>query len=205
MKMRLRCVFPCIAGLTLLTLSIAVAPAAKGQTVISNETLVTTTFVVNKQDATAKCGKPGCHAKTTVLTAIPVTCPVPTGQTCTFHIFMDTKTSITSHCGTEGCLGPGPAGSYQFLVDGTAPTIGPTDENGYYLFAKNVVSTSNDGSFYRYASRQGYPASVLAGVTNSSSNNHTIDVNLACADANHEGGCEVTARWSTTRVDVFEP
>jgi len=197
--------FPYIGGFALAAL-ILTASSMKAQTVITNETLVTTTFVVNKQDATAKCGKPGCHAKTTVLTSIPVTCPAPTGQTCTFHIFMDTKTSITFHCGTTGCIGPGPAGSYQFLVDGAAPTIGPTDENGYYLFAKNVQSDSNDGrGFYHYASRQGYPASVLASVTNSSSNNHTIDVNLACEDANHFGGCEVTARWSTMRVDVFEP
>ena len=38
-------------------------PAATAQTVISNETLVSTTFVVNKQSATAKCGTTGCSAR----------------------------------------------------------------------------------------------------------------------------------------------
>ena len=31
------------------------------------------------------------------------------------------------------------ADSFQFLVDDTAPTIGPTGADGFYLFAKNFV------------------------------------------------------------------
>jgi hypothetical protein len=120
-----------IVGLGLVVVSLLAAPAATAQTVISNETLVSTTFVVNKQSASAICGFSGCHAKKSVFAPITVTCPAATGQTCIFHIVLDAKTSINT-CGN--CLGAGVTGFYQFLVDGAAPTIGPTDEDGFYLF-----------------------------------------------------------------------
>ena len=63
-------VFTSIATLVALSM-----PVATAQTIISNETLVSTTFVVNKQSATVKCGKTGCGAKTTIFAPIPVTCP----------------------------------------------------------------------------------------------------------------------------------
>ncbi len=95
------------------------------------------------------------------------------------------------------CPGAG-ADSFQFLVDDTAPTIGPTGADGFYLFAKNFVG------FNGFDTRQSFPASVLTTVTNSSSNDHTVALNLVCSDINGSG-CEVTAHWSTIRVDVFEP
>jgi hypothetical protein len=172
------------------------------QTVISNETQVTTTFVVNKTDVTVKCGKPGCTAKTPMLKSIPVTCPAAMGQTCTFHIAFDAKVSLTFPCAGD-CSGPSPTTSYQFLVDGLAPAIGPTDGQGNYQFASNVETASHFSPFH--FSRQSFAASVIATVTNTNSNNHTIDVNIRCHDTATEGGCEAIAHWSTMRVDVFEP
>jgi hypothetical protein len=142
--MRLSHAFEIIGGLTLAALSL-IATAAPAQTVISNETLVTTTFVVNKQNATAKCRITGCRAKTAMFAPISVTCPAATGQTCTFHISLDAKTSVTFGCGQNGCFGAAPDGFYQFLVDGIAPSIGPTDEQGDYIFEKNVFTYSDDG------------------------------------------------------------
>jgi predicted ester cyclase len=59
--------------LTLVALALIAPPAALAQTVISNETLVSTTFVVNKASATAKCGKTPRDAITSMFTAIPIT------------------------------------------------------------------------------------------------------------------------------------
>jgi len=187
--------FETIVGLALF-LAVVVVSNATAQVVISNETLVTTTFVVNKQIATARCTTNGCRADRFMFAAIPVTCPAATGQTCTFHISLDTKTSISA---TFPGGGQGPTGFYQFLIDGIAPTIGPTDKSGTYVFERN--NYTNDDS----STRLSYPASVLTTVTNSGSNSHTIVVNVGCSDVLGEGGCQATSYWSTMRVDVFEP
>src|SRR5580698_5447839 len=182
-----------IVGFALMALSFLAIQTMEAQTVISNETLVTTTFVVNKQSATAKCGKAGCRAMTSMIGPIAVTCPAPIGQTCTFHIALDGKISTEYRFGQPPTMGP--AGFYQFLVDSAAPTIGPTDKDGNYLFEKNVLTTGEFAS----SSRQSYPASVLASVTNSGSSSHTIAVNVGCADTNGFAGCATTAHWSTMR------
>jgi hypothetical protein len=127
--------FETIGGLALVALSLIAMPAT-AQTVISNETLVTTTFVVNKTAATARCFRAGCRAKTQMFAPIPVTCPAAMGQTCTFHISLDAKTAVVIPPACN-CFGGGPTGFYEFLIDGVAPTIGPTDENGDYIFVKN--------------------------------------------------------------------
>jgi|HubBroStandDraft_1064217.scaffolds.fasta_scaffold87163_2 hypothetical protein len=200
--MKFRHLFPRIAGFPLVVMALLATPPATAQAVISNETLVTTTFVVSKRPATAQCGTTGCHATKSMFASIPVTCPTAAGKTCTFHISLDTKTSIEFPCGA-GCEEWGPLGFYQFLVDGIAPSIGPTSKNGNYIISKNVVTWSSGSPF---EARQSYPASVLAGVTNASANaRHLITVSVGCADIVLEGGCSATAYWSTMRVDVFEP
>ena len=92
--MRFPHLFEIVAGLALVA-GLA-APAATAQTVISNETLMTTTFVVNKQVATARCGQSGCRSRAPIFAAIPVTCPAAIGQTCTFHISLDAKVSLST-------------------------------------------------------------------------------------------------------------
>jgi hypothetical protein len=190
-----------ITALAFAAWSLTAAPAAMAQTIISNETLVTTTFVVNQKPATAQCGTSGCTAKTSMFAPISVACPAATGHTCTFHISLDTKTSISFPCG-PGCEEWGPTGFFQFLVDGAAPTIGPTDKSGNYIIAKNVVTWSIGSPF---EVRQSYPASVLASVTNGTDNHHSIAVSVGCTDTVPEGGCQAIAHCSTMRVDVFEP
>lgn len=159
---------------------------------------MTTTFVVNKKDATANCLSSGCRTTAAWFGPISVTCAAAMGQTCSFHISLDAKVTVTQFC---NCDGYGITGFYQFLVDGVAPSIGPTNEEGDYLFARNVYSPD----FSQSNSRQSYPASVLAAVTNSNSNSHTITLRLGCWDLLHDGGCETAAHWTTMRVDVFEP
>ena len=183
---------------TLCLLFVLVGSFAMGQTILSNESLVTTTFVVNKAAATARCGKPGCAAVKSMLESIPVNCPAPTGKTCTFHIALDAKVSMSFQF-REGAEGSGPVGSYVFLIDGAPPTLGPTGAHGNYLFERNVITQSEQN---KVPDRQSYPASVI---TSTQSGNHMIDVKIGCTDDLRDGGCEVTAHWSTLRVDVFEP
>jgi hypothetical protein len=195
--MRFPHLFETLGGITLVALSLIATPAA-AQTVISNETLVSTTFVVNKTSATAECRHTGCRARTSMFAPVPVTCPAASGQTCTFHISLDAKVT-TDFYGYEGCCAYGPTGFYQVLVDGAAPTIGPTSPNGDYIFQENVVTN-------HYArNRQSVTASLIAGVTNSGANSHTISLSLGCQDTPRNGGCRATVHWSTMRVDVFEP
>jgi len=179
------------------------ATTMKAQTTISNETLVTTTFVVNETSVTASCKKGGCTASSPMLQSIAVTCPAATGKTCTLHLELQAKVA-TSFPGPKGNAGAGPAAFYQFSVDGAPPTPGPTDAKGNYLFGKSV-STAAEGNKAGLFSRQNYPASVVATVTNTSSSNHTIDVNLVCQAENQETGCAAQGGWATLRVDVFEP
>ncbi len=98
----------------------------KAQTVISNESLVSTTFVVNRKSSTASCGGYYCKATTPMFRPISVKCPAATGKTCTLNIALDARTAITGSYEEFG---------YQFLLDGKAPGPGPTDGDGFYLFS----------------------------------------------------------------------
>jgi hypothetical protein len=196
--MKLKDLSPAVA----LVLPLCLLPAgeAKAQTVISDEKLVTTIFVVNKTPTTVECEKAGCTTKVPMLKAIRVTCPAAMGKTCTFHILLETKVAVhLLGCDSE-CNGPGGKVFYQFLIDGVVPVPGPTDPAGTYVFADNV-QTQTSG----YESRQSFPASIVGVVKNSSSNHHEITVNLGCHDESNYAGCEAVAHWSTMRVDVFQP
>ena len=194
--------FSCVTVVILISIS------GKAQTIISNETLATTTFVVNETTTTARCSKAGCSDKQSMLSSIPVTCPAALGKTCTFHILLDAKVEVTFGCGGQFCDGPGPQASYQFLVDGTVPSPGPVAPDGEYLFSRSTWTASEEwGKDFGdlLFDRQSHGASVVATVTNTSSTNHTVDVNLLCKDKVKDGGCRVAAHHSTMRVDVFEP
>jgi len=186
--MSLRRRLPCMAGFAFAAAVIFTSITMAAQTVISNETLVTTTLVVNKKPVTAKCGILHCKAETSMFAPIPVACPSATGRTCTFHISLDAKISMVT----------GATSFYQFLVDGTARTIGPTGKHGSYIFEEDLPVGQG------YPVRLSYPASVVSTVTNVSSNNHRITVSVGCRDISL-GFCGVTAHWSTMRIDVFEP
>jgi hypothetical protein len=198
--------FPRRAGLAFAVAVVFASLTLEAQTLISNEKLVSTTFLVNKQDATAHCGIPGCRTKRPMFSATPVYCPAEIGKTCTFHISLDTKAAMGFKCGySSGCAGPGPIGFYQFLIDDAVPTIGPTDGDGDYLFEKSLWTFSKNGPPPRPFVRLSFPASVLGSVTNSTSKSHTVNVNVGCSDIGKQGGCIVTTHWTTMRIDVFEP
>jgi hypothetical protein len=122
--------FENIAALALVAFSFMATRTATAQTVISNETLMSTTLVVNKTPATADCTNTGCYATKPMFAPVSVTCPAATGKTCTLHISLDARIALFSSV----------TSFYQFLVDGATPTIGPTGKHGGYIFAQNVAA-----------------------------------------------------------------
>jgi len=181
--------FTRITGLALAVVPLF-TPAANAQIVISNEHLVSTTLVVNYKGINASCQGNYCIA-----TPVPmfkpthVTCPAAMGKTCTLHIALDAKTETPAF--TED--------RFQFLLDGKRPVPGPTDGDGFYIFATHDSQYDSSSP----AERQSQPASVVGKVTNSQSKNHKIEVSVACTAINY--GCSLTVHWSTMRIDVFEP
>jgi len=128
---------------------------AMGQTILSNEKLVSTTFLVSKVSIEAKCHETGCIAKTSMFAPVTVACPAPIGKTCTFHISLDSKVSFSDFCDST-CHVSGPLVFFEFLVDGKVPTIGPTDESGKYLVQWNFQISGEN------MVRQSYPASLVS-------------------------------------------
>ncbi len=126
-------IFENVAALAWLVVSLVATPAVTAQTINSNETLVSTTLIVNTKDAKAICRTTGCPAKTAMFAPINVTCTATAGKSCTFHIFLDAKASFGDFCNL--CQGGG-ADYFQFLVDDAPPTIGPTDARGFYRSLK---------------------------------------------------------------------
>jgi hypothetical protein len=192
--------FTRLTGCALAAIVLFAAITMRAQTIISNETLVTSTFVVNKTPVKISCLVAGCSVKAPVLSSIPVTCPAAIGATCTFHIALNTTVTIALPCGGEDCLGTsGPSNTYQFLVDGSAPLPGPTDAQGHYIFSANIETDT------LFPSVAQYPAAVIATVTNSNSQDHVIDLSVGCVDKEKNFGCGLTVNRSSMRVDVFEP
>jgi hypothetical protein len=113
-------IFENVAALAWLVVSLVATPAVTPQTINSNETVVSTTLIVNTKDAKAICRTTGCRAKTAMFAPINVTCAAAAGKTCTFHIFLDAKASFGDFCNL--CQGGG-ADYFQFLVDD-----GPADD-----------------------------------------------------------------------------
>ena len=177
----------------------ATAVLAGAQTVISNETLVSSTFVVLTNGNSAVCNQFGCKVTTGMIGPTSITCPGSTGQTCTLQVSLSATLSASLPC-TTTCLGSGSSAFYQFLVDNAPPSIGPSDQNGDYLVQKGVVTGNSEQRAIQTST-----ASVLGSVTNSASDTHQVMVNVGCLATINQQGCKVTPRQITMRVDVFQP
>ena len=166
-------------------LLLAATSVLNAQTVISNEKLVSTTFVVVEKHKVAFCSQGGCTAKVAMFDPVMITCPGTSEQTCTIHIVLDGKVTI----------GLGDS-FYQFLIDDAAPTIGPTGKNGAYTIVSENRVVSPDSRF-------SMPASVVGTVVNSESNTHSIAVSVGCHRDSYP--CQIDSNATTMRVDIFQP
>jgi len=112
-----------------------------------------------------------------------IVCPALASKSCTFYVHVETATTASIS-----------VGQFKFLVDGVAPTPGPTDPSGFVIFSAGV---NDETEAFSYA--------VVGKVTNSVDNqSHTIEVDLGCTS----GGiitCQVGAGAATLRIDLFQP
>jgi hypothetical protein len=179
-------------GLTLATMLVLFGQSvAVAQTVVNVESsLVGSTLVVNNTPTVARCsgGSHHCFAESPLFTPVQVSCPAAIGQTCTFDISV-----VAQFIAGSRNLAPG-ISSFTFLVDDAAPQPGPTDAKGHYHFLSHDASSS-------FPLLTSYPAQVVANVTNTTSQNHTVSVGIACWGK----GCYGKVNVSSTRIDVFEP
>ena len=119
-----------------------------------------------------------------------VTCPLPAGGKCVFHIGLETSTTLTNTTVSNV------DGLYRFLVDGLPPILGPApNSNGYTEWAYCPDCT---GPQSVYVSNY---VSVVAIVTNKTLNQfHSIEIDDACQGFS---GCQVYSFRALARIDTF--
>ncbi|MBA3916406.1 MAG: hypothetical protein H0X25_21690 [Acidobacteriales bacterium] len=174
---------------------LASAVSAGAQTIISNEALQTTTFIVSKTPVTETCSEIGCFVRADVVGPVTIHCPVDIGKTCTFHINLSAQTNVST----------GDLGYYQFLVDGIAPSPSQTDSFGYYPFLNHVSSIGAPPPYY---TAQNVSIGLIASVTNTDSQDHTLLLGFACRDTPHSyqpGICRISSNLVEVRLDTFLP
>ncbi len=156
-------------------------------TTLGNRVLQKTTFMISTSSIPAVCSTSGCVASTPVFSK-SVQCPRPAGQTCTFYLHLESTVNGTA---LDNEL-------FKFLVNGVAPTPGPTDSNG---FTRWDLGDPDSGAI------QGEARSfaVVAKVRNSSANqSHAVEVDIACEDQTGDG-CSATMAFASLSMAVYTP
>jgi hypothetical protein len=142
---------------------------------------------------TASCSSSGCIATATVFNE-SIKCPALAGKTCTFQITIESQGHVGGNSGSTG-----EDGFYQFLVDGVAPSPGPTDSSGLYSWSalQPVNSLANIGTSY----------AVTATVRNTVANQvHSITQGIGCEElAGDPNGCSATQGFSNFQIAVTTP
>ena len=146
-----------------------------------------TYFETNIALHTAACSTPGCQTTTPIFSGVGIVCPAAAGATCTYQIQLESQLTVSN----------ADAGLLRFLVDGKAPSPGPTDSSGFYAWLDAGPSSST----YSLDSRS---YAVTATVKNATlSEAHTIEVDVGCGA--HHTGCTGTAGLANLRIDVYRP
>ncbi len=153
---------------------------------LGGRTLKKSVFQTNSTGVNANCGTSGCQAVNPLFPTATVLCSGAIGQTCTFHILVESSNQISSF----------DQGLYRFQVDGHTPTPGPTDSSGFYKFVESDPNSdaTHSGSF-----------AVMARVTNASADQtYKVSVSFGCKDDSGDG-CFAFAALSSLRIDIFQP
>jgi hypothetical protein len=187
-----------LAVLTITFLGLLLANAQSGAPVagkrkspsvtsLGNRVLQKTAFQTSTSNVSTICNTSGCLTSTAVFSK-SVQCPKPSGQTCTFYIHLESTVNVTT----------ADNGLFKFLVDGAAPTPGPTDSNG---FTRWVLNDPDSGSIEGEARS----FAVVAKVKNSSANqSHAVEVDIACEDETGDG-CTATMAFASLNIAVYTP
>lgn len=141
------------------------------------------TFLQTSKSVVVSCAGP-CTAVKALFPVASIVCPALATQTCTYHVHLETASTVSIF-----------TGEFKFLVDGVAPTPGPTDSSGFVTFS---AGSSEETQAFSYA--------VVGKVTNSVDNqSHTVEVDLGCSVSASLDTCQVGAGAATLRIDVFQP
>ncbi len=161
-------------------------PAAPAN--IRNLTLVSTAFRTNAGPVAVSCIPSLCENLGVFLTPslVHIICPQPAGATCTYYIHLETQASVSAN----------DSGVFEFLVDGIAPTPGPTDYRGFFEW-----DTADPNSTVMQA--RSY--AVVAQVTNSQDNEpHGIEAQFGCVDLTGDG-CSSTMGLASMSIALYKP
>lgn len=124
-----------------------------------------------------------CTAVQALFPVASIVCPALATQTCTYYVQLETASTSSIF-----------TGQFKFLVDGVAPTPGPTDSSGFVTFS---AGANEETQAFSYA--------VVAKVTNSVDNqSHTVEVDLGCSSASIDA-CDAASAAASLRIDVFRP
>jgi hypothetical protein len=155
---------------------------------IPNLTLVSTSFRTNAGPVIVSCIASLCENLGVFVTPslVHIICPQPAGATCTYYVHLETQASVSAN----------DSGVFQFLVDGIAPTPGPTDFRGFFEW-----DTADPNSTVMHA--RSY--AVVAQVTNLQANQpHSIEVEFGCVDLTGDG-CSSTMGLASMSIALYKP
>jgi hypothetical protein len=159
---------------------------------LTTHTLKGTYFDVG-HGTTASCSSSGCTA-TAIAFNESIKCPAVAGKTCTFQITIESQNQVGGLSGSTGEYG-----FYQFLVDGVAPSPGPTQPTGFYYWI--------GGYPVNFGAVIGLSAAVTATVQNTVANQvHSITEGVGCAEVvGDPSGCSGFQGLSNLQIAVTTP
>jgi hypothetical protein len=113
------------------------------------------------------------------------------GGTCTYYLHLEAQVqSITT---LDDAL-------LKFLVDGAAPTPGPTDTSGFVRVGRPDCGTSKTCGLGARS------FAVTGTVTNRTANQaHTVEADIACKDVVGSDGCSIQAGFANVEINTFKP
>jgi hypothetical protein len=142
--------------------------------------------MTNDSLITATCSTAGCTGDQPVFLR-NVVCPQPAGATCTFYAHLESQVEVTTNDN----------GLFRFLVDGVAPSPGPTDSLGQFRW----VDSDPDSGVINLEARS---YAVVARVQNSSNNQaHPVQVDIACQDTDGGGSCTASMGFASVSIAVY--
>ena len=160
------------------------SPAHDTDVALTKHALVTTYFKADGNRVNAVCGTNGCTA-TSPIFAPSVVCPGAVGTSCTYQIHLDGQVAVTFS----------DIGLFQVLVDGAAPSPGPTESGGFVQFAFNPNAANGEAR----------SLGVTATVKNTTANQaHAISVAIGCSDQTGDG-CVGGSQLANLQIAVYHP
>jgi hypothetical protein len=150
-------------------------------------------FQTSRVLVTASCAGAGCIAITPLFTpaSLSLQCPQTAGHTCTYYLNVVAQVVTASHLDNN---------VFVFLIDGAAPSPGPTDRGGAVTVAIPNCGTAP-------ACDAGTRSFAVAGTVTNTFNNqpHTVKVSIGCKDVTGSDGCRMQTGFANLEIITNTP